>query len=451
MDVVAARSTTGSLRREINLISLIAIMIGLNIGGSLFLLTGIAAGLTGPSLFIAQIISALPILLALVPYLTLSSAMPATCANYQYAKLFSRPLAAAAWMGLFIAIPIGMLPLFAIATAKLLAVLIPGLPTTITAIVVMSLFYAINVIGIRAAAYTQLAAVVILLMALGIFIVVGIPAIDAERFTPLFPGGAFGIVAASALLYTLLAGGLFGIEMGDEVRDARSVIPKALMISVAVVLVIYLLIETVAVGVMDWSIFARGSLGDAAKVFLPGAWLDFFVIGGGITASITTINLALTAGGRYALTFARDGYFPSFFGAINRRFGTPHHGLTLMYLMAVVTLCVNPPLIVLGAMLNFGLLFMITLVLCAALMLPKKHPEVYERSRFQFSRKLLAVTSLAAASMNIVFMILLAAALRWTFLIFVGAAIAGLILFYVTGKRRPVSLGSQSRTGAPAI
>lgn len=437
MDAVAGRSTGGILKREINLVSLVAIMIGLNIGGSLFLLTGIAAGLTGPSLFVAQMISALPILLALVPYLTLSSAMPTTCANYQYAKLFSRPLAVAAWMTLFVAIPIGMLPLFAIATAQLLGALIPGLPTTITAIVVMSLFYAINVIGIRAAAYTQLAAVAVLLTALGVFIVMGIPEVSAARFTPLFPGGVLGTVAASALLYTLLAGGLFGIEMGDEVRDARAVIPKALMISVGVVLVVYLLIEIVAVGVMDWNIFAGGSLDDAAGVFLRGAWLAFFVIGGGITASATTINLALTAGGRYALTFARDGYFPSFFGAINRRFGTPHNGLTLMYLMAVVTLCVNPPLQLLGAMLNFGLLFMITLVLCAALTLPKRHPEVYRQSQFQFSRKVLAVTSLTATSMNVVFMILLAAALRWTFLIFVGAAIAGLILFYVAGKRPP--------------
>lgn len=451
MEVVAAPTIAGSLRREINLVSLIAIMIGLNVGGSLFLLTGVAAGLTGPSLFVAQIVSATPILLALVPYLTLSSAMPTTCANYQYAKLFSRPLAAAAWMGLFIAIPIGMLPLFGIATAKLLAVLIPGLPTTMTAIVVMSLFYAINVIGIRAAASTQLAAVVVLVVALCVFIAVGLPSIDTARFTPLFPGGVSGTVAASALLYTLLAGGLFGIEMGDEVRNARSVIPKALVISVAIVLVIYLLIEIVAVGVMDWGVFATGSLGDAAKTFLTGAWLDFFVIGGGITASITTINLALTAGGRYALTFARDGYFPSFFGAINRRFGTPHHGLTLMYLMAVVTLCVNPPLMVLGAMLNFGLLFMITLVLCAGLTLTKKHPEVYERSRLQFSRKVLAATSLAAATMNIVFMVLLATALRWTFLVFVGAAIAGLILFYVTRRRQAASPGFQSGTGGPTI
>lgn len=46
--------TGGKLKRELNLVTLIAVMIGLNIGGSLFVLTAIAAGLTGPSLFVPK-------------------------------------------------------------------------------------------------------------------------------------------------------------------------------------------------------------------------------------------------------------------------------------------------------------------------------------------------------------------------------------------------------------
>jgi len=89
--------TRQHLRKELNLVTLIAVMIGLNVGGSLFVLTAITAGLTGPSLFIAQIISALPIFLALIPYLVFTSAVPTTCANYQYAKLSSPALAVAGW------------------------------------------------------------------------------------------------------------------------------------------------------------------------------------------------------------------------------------------------------------------------------------------------------------------------------------------------------------------
>ena len=296
--------TTGELKREINLVALIAIMIGLNVGGALFVLTGVAANLTGPSLFIAQIISVLPVLLALIPYMTLTSAIPTTCANYQYAKLFSYPLAVAAWMVLFIAIPIGGLPLFAIAAGKLLQALMPGLPVTAAAIIIMTVFYLINVLGIKPTVYVQLATVAVLLVALFTFIVPGIPEIKAQNLTPMFPGGAIGLISASAILSTLCGGGLFGIDIGGEVKDAKSIIPKALIIGMGSVLVIYLLIEITAVGVIDWRIFAGGTLDIPAKVFLSGPLLGFFIIGGGILACTTTINVILTIAGRYVLAFA---------------------------------------------------------------------------------------------------------------------------------------------------
>lgn len=421
----------GELRRVVNLVPLIAIMIGLNIGGSLFLITGIAAGLTGPSLFIAQLISALPILLSIIPYLVLTSAIPTTCANYHYAKLFSRPLAVAAWMGLFIAIPIGAFPLFAIATAKLVGVIIPGIPVIAAAIAVMTIFYAVNILGVKSAAYIQLATVAILIISLLVFIIPGVPAIDTANLTPLFTGGITGLLGAAALIYTLLAGGLFGIEIGNEIKNARNTIPRALIISIAIVLVLYLFIEVIAVGVLDWRAFAGETLGAPAGRFLSGFALDFFVIGGGILASVTTINLTMTVAGRYALAFARDGFFPNFFGSINKRFGTPHWGLTLPWVMSVITLLFNPPLEILAAMLNFGLLFMITLVLLAAFKLPSSHPEIFAQSRWRFRPRLVQASALSAAVINIVFMLLLAYALKWTFLIFLVAAVAGVVLYYV--------------------
>ena len=230
------RRLSANLRQEIGLISLIGIMVGLNIGGSLFLLPCVAAGVTGSSVIIAQLMSAAPILLAIPAYAVLSSSLPVTCANYQYAKLFSRPLSAAAWMVLFIAIPLGALPLFAVAAAKLLVVLLPGLPVTLTAMGIMVAVFVVNVRGVRLAAQAQFVGVAVLLAALLVFIGGGASSIQFSNLSPASTGGPVGFIGASALLYTLLLGGVFGIEMGDEIRNARSVIPRALVISVAIVL-----------------------------------------------------------------------------------------------------------------------------------------------------------------------------------------------------------------------
>jgi len=431
--------TRKRLKRELNLVTLTAVMIGLNVGGSLFVLTAIAAGLTGPSLFIAQIISALPIFLAIVPYLVFTSSIPTTCANYQYAKLFSPALAVAGWWGLFVAIPIGALPLFAIATTKLLAVISPEVPIMGTAMIVLTVFFLINLLGIKAAAYVQFGAVLLLILAILTFIVPGLFAIKAENLTPMFTGGAMGLIASAAILFTLLAGGLFGMDMGDEVKNAKSTIPRALIISISIVAVMYILVNIVAVGVIDWNALSKGgTLGTAAEAFLPSSLLSFFIVGGGILASVTTINLTLTAAGRYALASAEDRFLPRFFGHVNQKFGTPHWGLALPYVMALATLIVNPPLETLAAMLNFGLLFMITVVLISAWRLPKTHPEIFKNSRFKFKERTVAITSIAAAVINIFFMVILAVVLPVAFFIFAGACCFGLAFFFVRRRNADI-------------
>jgi len=237
-------------------------------------------------------------------------------------------------------------------------------------------------------------------------------------------------------LYTLLAGGLFGIELGDEVKRARTTIPRALIISIVIVMVLYLLIEVIAVGVIDWRVFAKGgTLGTPAEAFLTNPLLGFFVIGGGILASTTTINLTLTAAGRYLLASAEDRFFPQFFGSISQRFGTPHWGLALAWVLSVISLVANPPLQTLAAMLNFGLLFMVTLVLLAAFRLPGAHPEIYANAKFRFGRRTIAITSLAAVAINIIFMAVLAVAVREAFLIFAGFLALGIVIYFVRKRQ----------------
>ncbi|MFA7191484.1 MAG: APC family permease, partial [Dehalococcoidales bacterium] len=197
-------------------------------------------------------------------------------------------------------------------------------------------------------------------------------------------------------------------------------------------LLLYLLIELVAVGVVDWRVFAEGgSLGIPAETFLSNPWLGLFIIGGGILASTTTINLTLTASGRYVMASSQDRLFPGFFASVNKKFGTPHWGLTLAYFLSLVAILAIPSLETLAAMLNFGLLFMITLVLLAAWRIPKTHPEIYANSRIKLSRRAITVTSLLAASMNIIFMLILATAVIQAFLIFVAFMVVGITVYFV--------------------
>ena len=104
--------------------------------------------------------------------------------------------------------------------------------------------------------------------------------------------------------------------------------------------------------------------------------------------------------------------------------------------MLVLNYVLQIPLIVMGQILNFGLLFMITLVLFAAIRLPKKHPDVYAQAKKKFKPATIFITSLIAIIINIVFMAVLAYGMmtsdnaKWAFPMFMIAVIIGLIVYY---------------------
>ena len=72
------------LKKEISFLGLVAVFVGMNIGGALFSLTIVGARITGPSLPLAMILASIPALLALVPYSMFSTSYPTSSATYRY-------------------------------------------------------------------------------------------------------------------------------------------------------------------------------------------------------------------------------------------------------------------------------------------------------------------------------------------------------------------------------
>ncbi len=166
-------------------------------------------------------------------------------------------------------------------------------------------------------------------------------------------------------------------------------------------------------------------------------------------ACVTTVHAVMTISGRYAMKFAEDGFFPAFVKRVNIRFGTPHWGLTIPFVLSVLTILFVQNLVVLGAMLNFGLLFMVSMVLMCAYTLPKSHPGIFTNPNTRWSPTLVRATALSATVLNVAFMALLVLIIfqqkmPWAFWLFVIAIAAGLGLYYARARlghiRRPESL-----------
>jgi len=406
------------LKKHVGFLGLLAMCVGLNIGGALFALTTVAAGLCGPGLPLAMAVSAVPVLLALAPYLALTSRIPTTSATYRYSQLFSPAVALVSMFSLFVCILIGGQPLFALAFGKYLSALIPMAPRMSGALV-LTAFYLINLLGVRLTMRVQTGLFFVLLSALLLFIGHGLPRIDPAHFAEFFPRGITGVLAASGLLFTFCAGGLFVIDLGGEVLEARQTFARALPLGIGLAVVLYVCIGAVTVGVGDWRSLEGRSLIEVADRFLSEPALGYFIVGGALVACATTINIIFTIISRGVLVVSQEGLLPPLLGAVNRRFGTPHWALTLSYVACLASLLFIPSLLFFGAMLNLGLILSITVVALAGFVAPDRLAAVFPRGSPAGMRAACAGTVV----LNVLIFLFLAVAVGASSLVFLGVVL----------------------------
>lgn len=390
------------LKKEVGVLGLLFLSVGLNIGGALFILPGLGAKITGSGIIIAEILAIVPVLCAaLVHYRILATARPLSGASYRYASFVSPPIAFAIGMSLIVGVVFGV-SLWTHTAGEYLMELI-SVPVTLTAFLVVTALYVVNVLGIKFTSYIQIIISLVMLGAIFTFIFSGVPHIESQNLALEFPKGIVGLLACSGLFFTLSAGGLWAVDIGGEVIDPDRYFGKVLPIAILLVVFITILVFIVSVGVVGGKELAGQNLTFPGRLFLSPNLLAFFATGGAITASITTLNAVFASFSRQMMQISFDGFFPDFLTRVSERFGTPHWGLTVFYIASCIVIFSGIDLTTMGMMLNLGMMLQFCLVLLGAYLLPKKYPEIYENASFKVSRKVLTITTLLGLGFALIF------------------------------------------------
>jgi len=370
------------LKRNISLVHLIGIEVGQSIGAGIFALTGIALAATGPSLFLAFLAAAVPVALAMVVLAMLATAEPISGGTYYYGSRYFSPVASftGVWAYILGAV-LGMFPLYALTGATFLKAVIPALPKIPVALLLLAVFFATNLFGAKIAVWVQAVLVAIMLLALFVFVGAGLPRISLQNFSPLFAGRSGGFLVASAILTFTILGANAEVELGDEIIDPRRNIPRSFLIAIPVVTMIYVVIGIVAAGVAPWNSWNESSLSAVAAAFLQGPLFVFFVVGGGFLAVVTTLNATYLWGTKSLIVITEDGLFPKALARINRRFGTPHWFLIIIFFISSAALIIAGERVETFAVFaSLGGIIIFIPVMGAALRLKKHHPQLYARS-----------------------------------------------------------------------
>ncbi|MFC5972962.1 APC family permease [Halomarina salina] len=431
---------------DVGLLDAVAIEVGLVVGGALFSLTGVATGIAGTGVFVSFALAFGVVVLGLVPTAMLGAAFPTTGGNYRYPREFVSPFVAflAAW-GLGVSMFGGGLPLYALTFGGYVESLVAVDPVLV-GLVVLTAFFLLNLAGIRTAARAQVLLFVALVAALGVFVVVGAPAVDAANLTPPFSTGATGLVAGAAILYFVCLGANFVVDIGGDVREATVTLPQSLAISVPLVLCLYVATAVVAVGSVGVDALANEELTVPAEAFLSPGLRTFFVVGGALFAITTSINAVYIIVPKYLDALAADGLVPAVLAETNERFGTAHWGLTLVYLLSVAALVSPLPVADLGTLLGFGGIFLIVPVMLAAVRAVRRRPDAFERVPSFVGRRATTVLAVSAVACNALLFVVLATqspvvCAAWVGLVVVGAG------YYLARTR----FGRREREAEPLV
>ncbi|MFZ0513003.1 MAG: amino acid permease [Candidatus Nitrosopolaris sp.] len=353
------------------------------VGGAIFVLTGPAIGLAGGSVIVAFIINAIITLFTAMGYAELGSAIPEAGGGYLWVREgLPRPNAfISGWMAWFAHIVAGSL--YAVGFGSFLFSLLkivniigdhPLLGIIhfdkLIAVASIAAFTYINVKGVSETGKVGTIVTIVQLGTIATLIVAGFWTIHDHpswrgNFVDFMPNGIGGIVAAMGLTFIAFEGYEIIVQTGEEVKNPKKNIPRAIFISLAVVVVLYCLVAFVSIGaifpkdVPAWKFIGHyGDLGiaKAAALFLPyGA---FIVLAGGIVSSLAALNATTFSSSRVSFAMGRHYNLPHRLSSIHSRYKTPHIAIVISgIIMAVMAYALPLDQIAVAAGVIFLLLF----------------------------------------------------------------------------------------------
>lgn len=358
------------LRRDIGLVEAVGIGLGAVLGAGIFIVTGLAAQVAGPSLLIGLFLAGLAATFNGLSSAQLAAACPQSGGTYEYGYRFLTPSAgfAAGWM--FLASKLAAAGLVAAGFGIYLTHWLPSIPSVFIAPGIALMLTIANIFGIRKAGCLNLAIVGVTLVALLTFIIGGIPSFNPQNLKPFAPNGPAGIAESAALMFFAFTGYARLATLGEEVRDPRRTIPRAIIMTLVTSMILYMGVACVALGAVGAATLATAPapLHTAAAVFsIPH--IQFMVSIGAGTALLGVLLSQIQGISRMMLAMARRGDLPHFLAHISPKHAVPTHALWLTGGFVAVLGTVGSPAYI-AATASFTILLYYTITNMAALNMP---------------------------------------------------------------------------------
>lgn len=334
------------LNRTIGVWGLSANIVNIVVGAGIFVLPAIVAAGLGSASLIAYLFCGFLTALIMLCFAEAGSEVTDSGGPYTYIESAFGKYAGFLSANLLLVAALSADAAIANAVADILTVYIPPLSFGWIRILFFLLIFAglawVNVIGVKSGIRLVLFTTTAKLIPLLLLILIGWKDVTGSNLAwESFPSlGSIGEI--SLILFFAFQGGGLALAVGGEVKNPQKTIPKAIFIGITGILLLYMLIQTVSLGVMGDTLadYQENPLAEVGNRIFGPAGLTLITLGaavsmfGGLSGKSMNMPRVLFAG-------ARDDVIPpKILSLVHSRYATPYVSIifytSVAFLLAVI-------------------------------------------------------------------------------------------------------------------
>jgi APA family basic amino acid/polyamine antiporter len=346
--------------------------VGVILGAGIYVIIGEAAGLGGNGLWLSFILAALVASFTGLSYAELSSRFPKAGAEYVYVENSFGKMPAWITGWLIIVGSIIAAATVAVGFANYFSALFH---TSIIAIAVATLVVCgiILIAGLKETAFITILFTLIEASGLVVIIFIGMPYLGSVDYFNLAQG-LEGVIKAGVLIFFSYIGFESITRLAEETKEPEKVIPKAIILSIVITTIIYILVGIAAISVVSWQ--------DLSKAEAPLALVAQRVYGNqiyvalSIIALFSTFNTALVtllSGSRLVYGIAKYKALPGIFLSTGEKIHTPWFAILTVLFASIIFIFVGD-LATIANLTNFTIFTIFILCNAAVIYLRYKKP-----------------------------------------------------------------------------
>jgi len=411
--------------------------VGLIIGAGIYVLIGEAVGFAGNSTWFSFLLGAIIAIFAGLSYAELTALFPKAAAEYTFVKN--------ALKNNFIAFIIGWLTaITSMVSAAAVALGFGGylsqfvnLPITLSAILLIGVLSFVNFIGIKESAWANTIFAIITIGGLVLIIYLGMTFETTEQIDYFdAPNGMTGIILAFVLIFFAFIGFEDMANVAEEVKKPRKTLPKAIILSVIITGIIYILVSLSVVRIVNWEELSQSAapLASVAETALG--------TGGGITltaialfATASTVLIILVAGARILYGMSKAKSLPSLLSKVHSKTKTPWIAVVGILITSIAFVLIGD-IVLVANITVFAVVITFAMINASVIILRYTEPNLQRPFRVPFSIGKFPILPLFGFAVTVYM------AFQFDMqVVFVGVIIIGVgALFYVIFNRRNSNL-----------